>query len=112
MSAQIRARWRLHLRTWHTMGSVAREVNPIVRAGCSTTGRSALRRVNTNLMRWLRKKNERLASKKKSRACWERVTAQYPRQFAHWARICGGLGAEMPRLPELRVRAQCTEEEP
>jgi hypothetical protein len=73
------------------MGSLAREVNPIVRAGCSTTGRSALlpvlRRVNTNLMRWLRKKNERLASKEKTRVCWERVTAQYPRLFAHWARI-------------------------
>jgi hypothetical protein len=29
MSAQVRARWRLHLRTWHTMGSLAREINRI-----------------------------------------------------------------------------------
>ncbi len=36
-------------------------------------------------MRWLRKKYKRLASKNKARACWERVTAQYPRLFAHWA---------------------------
>ena len=30
MSAEVR-RWRLHLRTWHTMGSLAREINPVVR---------------------------------------------------------------------------------
>jgi hypothetical protein len=29
MSAQVR-RWRLHLRTWHTMGSLAREINPVI----------------------------------------------------------------------------------
>jgi hypothetical protein len=44
-----------------------------------------LRRINAYLMRWLRKKYKWLASKKKARACWERVTAQYPRLFAHWA---------------------------
>jgi hypothetical protein len=36
-------------------------------------------------MRWLRKKFKRLASAKKAKACWKRVTAQYPRLFAHWA---------------------------
>jgi hypothetical protein len=30
MSAEVR-RWRLHLRTWHTMGSLAREINPVPR---------------------------------------------------------------------------------
>jgi hypothetical protein len=61
-------------------------------AGCSTTGRfyrsallPLLRRINAYLMRWLRKKYKRLASAKKARACWKRVTAQYPRLFAHWA---------------------------
>jgi hypothetical protein len=29
MSAQVR-RWRPHLRTWHTIGSLAREINPVV----------------------------------------------------------------------------------
>jgi len=43
-----------------------------------------LRRINAYLMPWLRKKYKRLAAKKKARACWERVTAQYPRLFAHW----------------------------
>jgi RNA-directed DNA polymerase len=36
-------------------------------------------------MRWLRKKYKRLAPKKKARACWQRITRQYPRLFAHWA---------------------------
>jgi RNA-directed DNA polymerase len=30
MSAEVR-RWRLHRRTWHTIASLAREINPIVR---------------------------------------------------------------------------------
>jgi len=91
MSAEVR-RWRLHRRTWHTMGSLAREINPVVRSWMQYYGafyRSALlpllRRINAYLMRWLRKKYKRLASKKKARACWERVTTQYPRLFAHWA---------------------------
>jgi RNA-directed DNA polymerase len=91
MSAEVR-RWRLHRRTWHTIGSLARELNPIVRGWMQYYGacyRSALlpllRRINAYLMRWLRKKYKRLASKQKARACWERITTQYPRLFAHWA---------------------------
>jgi group II intron reverse transcriptase/maturase len=91
MSAEVR-RWRLHRRTWHTIGSLAREINPIVRGWMQYYGafyRSALlpllRRINSYLMRWLRKKYKRLASKQKARACWERITTQYPRLFAHWA---------------------------
>jgi RNA-directed DNA polymerase len=91
MSAQVRS-WRLHLRTWHTIGSLAREINPVVRGWMQYYGafyRSALlpllRRVNAYLMRWLRKKYKRLRPPKKARACWERVTTQYPRLFAHWA---------------------------
>jgi RNA-directed DNA polymerase len=44
-----------------------------------------LRRINAYLMRWIRKKYKRLAPAKKARACWERLTTQYPRLFAHWA---------------------------
>lgn len=91
MSAEVR-RWRLHLRTWHTIGSLAREINPVVRGWMQYYGkfyRSAmlplLRRINSYLMRWLRKKYKRLRPPKKARACWERVTAQYPRLFAQWA---------------------------
>jgi RNA-directed DNA polymerase len=91
MSAEVR-RWRLHLRTWHTIGSLAREINPVVRGWMQYYGafyRSALlpllRRINAYLMRWIRKKYKRLAPAKKARACWERLTTQYPRLFAHWA---------------------------
>jgi hypothetical protein len=73
MSAEVR-RWRLHRRTWHTIGSLAREINPLVRGWMQYYGafyRSALlpllRRINSYLMRWLRKKYKRLASKKKAR---------------------------------------------
>ena len=91
MSAEVR-RWRLHRRTRHTIGSLAREINPVVRGWMQYYGafyRSALlpllRRINAYLMRWLRMKYKRLAPKKKARACWERITTQYPRLFAHWA---------------------------
>jgi RNA-directed DNA polymerase len=91
MSAQVRS-WRLHLRTGHTIGSLAREINPVVRGWMQYYGafyRSALlpllRRINAYLVRWLRKKYKRLRPLKKARECWERVTAQYPWLFAHWA---------------------------
>ena len=90
MSAEVRS-WRLHLRTWHTMGSLARQINPVVRGWMQYYGafyRSALqpllRRINAYLMRWIRKKYKRLAPAKKARACWERGCPD-PRLFAHWA---------------------------
>jgi RNA-directed DNA polymerase len=48
-------------------------------AFCRSALLPLLRRISACLMRWLRKKYKRLASKKKARACWERVTARYPR---------------------------------
>jgi RNA-directed DNA polymerase len=78
MSAQVR-RWRPHLRTWHTIGSLAREINPVVRwmQYYGAFYRSALlpllRRINAYLMRWIRKKYKRLAPAKKARACWKRL---------------------------------------
>ena len=96
MNAEVR-RWRLHRRTWHTMGSLAREINPVVRGWMQYYGtlyRSALlpllRRINAYLMRWLRKNNKRLTPAKKARACWERVTTQNLRLFAT------GMGAVFP----------------
>ena len=93
MSAAVR-RWRLHRRTWHTIASLAREINPVVRGWMQHYGRyyrsallPLLRRINAYLMRWLRKKYKRLAPAKKARACWERITRQYPKLFAHWAGV-------------------------
>jgi hypothetical protein len=91
MSAEVR-RWRLHLRTWHTMGSLAREINPVVRGWMQYYGafyRSALlpllRRINAYLMRWLRKKHKRLRGRKKAQEAWTRAVTTRPRFFAHWA---------------------------
>ena len=90
MSAEVR-RWRLHRRTWHTIGSLAREINPIVRGWMQYYGafyRSALspllQRINAYLMRWIRKKYKRLRGKKKARECWQGITGRYPLMFAHW----------------------------
>jgi hypothetical protein len=46
---------------------------------------SLLTRINTYLVRWLRKKFKRLKPFKKAKAAWQRVTSQYPNAFAHWA---------------------------
>ncbi|EFC84160.1 hypothetical protein FrEUN1fDRAFT_2771, partial [Parafrankia sp. EUN1f] len=42
-------------------------------------------------MRWARKKYKRLRSKKRLQAWWERVIANEPGLFAHWAWVtdCG-----------------------
>ncbi len=90
---------------------------------CNDATVPLLRRINAYLMRWLRKKYKRLASAKKSKTCWERVTAQYPRSLPTrhgcpvpsgqgdrsrvtgdcYARICGGPGLRCPGLPDLRT---------
>jgi group II intron reverse transcriptase/maturase len=91
ISRQIR-RWRLH--RWIGLGfaEVAQQINPIVRGWMQYYGtfyRSALypllSRINAYLMRWIRGKYKRLRSLRKAAGCWQRITRQYPRLFAHWA---------------------------
>lgn len=91
MSREVR-RWRLHLLTGHTLADLARQINPIVRGWLQYYGayyRTALdrllRRINAYLVRWLRRKYQRLRPTKKALACWQRITRQQPRLFAHWA---------------------------
>ena len=43
-----------------------------------------LRRINSYLVRWMRKKYRRLRPFKKAHEAWKRVTSQYPTWFAHW----------------------------
>jgi len=91
ISEQIR-RWRLHRRIGLTLAEIARLTNPVVR-GCmqyyGASYRSALypllSRINAYLMRWIRKKYKRLRTIRKAAACWQCVTSQHPRLFAHWA---------------------------
>jgi hypothetical protein len=91
MSREVR-RWRLHLLTGHTLADLARKINPIVRGWMRYYGsyyRTALdpllARINAYLMRWIRRKYQRLRPFKKAEACWRRITRQQPRLFAHWA---------------------------
>jgi RNA-directed DNA polymerase len=91
ISEQIR-RWRLHRRVGLTLADLARWINPIVRGWMQYYGafyRSALypllSRINAYLMRWTQKKYKRLCTMKKAAACWQRITSQHPRLFAHWA---------------------------
>ena len=91
ISGEVR-RWRLHHWTGHTFGEVAKHVNPVVRGWMQYYGtyyRTALYplllRINAYLMRWIRRKYRRLRPFTKAQACWQRITGQHPRLFAHWA---------------------------
>lgn len=91
ISGEVR-RWRLHLRTGHTFAELARKINPIVRGWLQYYGAfyrtglyPFLQRINTYLMRWIRKKYKRFRPFRKALECWQRITRQYPRLFAHWA---------------------------
>ena len=91
ISAEVR-RWRLHRWTGLTLTQVAQQINPIVRGWMQYYGafyRTALypllQRINTYLMRWLRKKYKRRRSISKAMGCWRRISRQDPRLFAHWA---------------------------
>jgi RNA-directed DNA polymerase len=91
ISAEVRS-WRLHHRTHLTEKDLARKINPIVRGWMQYYGafyRSALypllERINAYLMRWIRKKHERLRGRKKARTAWNRAVKERPRYFAHWA---------------------------
>jgi RNA-directed DNA polymerase len=44
-----------------------------------------LKRINTYLMRWARKKYKRLRGFKRLKAWWKGVTQRDPGLFAHWA---------------------------
>jgi RNA-directed DNA polymerase len=96
--------WRLHRRTELGFDELARMINPVVRGWMNYYGpfyRSALSsllaRINTYLMRWVRKKYKRLRAQRKAREAWERVTTQYPRYFAHWPWVRHPLMIKMTR---------------
>jgi group II intron reverse transcriptase/maturase len=87
-------RWRVHRRTDLDFAGLARMINPVVRGWMNYYGAfypsalsTLLARINTYLMRWVRKKYKRLRAARKARARWEYVTTTYPRSFAHWAQV-------------------------
>jgi len=90
MSERVKS-WRLHTLTGHGIGEIARAVNPVIRGWMQYYGAfyktalyPLLRRINSYLVRWMRKKYRRLRTFKKAHEAWKRVTSQYPTWFAHW----------------------------
>jgi RNA-directed DNA polymerase len=90
MGQRVR-RWRIHLQISSNLANLARWMNPIVRGWMQYYGRfyrtemhPLLKRINTYLMRWARKKYRRLRGFKKAKAWWDAVCDRYPRGFAHW----------------------------
>ena len=90
MGKQVRA-WRLHRRTGMAPSDIAKMINPVIRGWMQYYGkfyptalRPLLRRINTYLMRYIRRKYEHLRSWKKAWATWQRVTKQAPNLFYHW----------------------------
>jgi RNA-directed DNA polymerase len=84
--------WRLHRRPGDSLEDLAEAVNPIVRGWMAYWGRfyrtemdPLLKRINTYLMRWARKKYKRLRGFKRLKAWWKGVTQRDPGLFAHWA---------------------------
>ncbi len=103
ISRQVRS-WRVHLRTGLTFGQLAREINPVARGWMNYYGafyrtelHGLLRRINAYLVRWIQRKYKRLAGFKRAKACWKRITSQYPRMFAHWAWTPGFWGMRTTR---------------
>ena len=90
MNEQVKS-WRLHRRTGHTIGEIAREINPVIRGWMQYYGKfyktelyPLLYRINDYLVRWMRKKYRRLRPLKKAERAWKRLMSQYPMLFPHW----------------------------
>ena len=90
MSEEVRS-WRIHLHDAKELEDIAAWVNPRVRGWITCYGRffrsalePLLRRINSYLVRWARRKYKRLRSFKKIKRWWDGLTARQPRTFAHW----------------------------
>lgn len=85
-------RWRIHLRTTTDLAELARWMNPVIRGWMNYYGKfyrteldGLLRRINTYLVRWARRKFKRLRSFKKAKRWWNGLLRRQPALFAHWA---------------------------
>jgi RNA-directed DNA polymerase len=83
--------WRLHRRTGQDLADIARDINPVVQGWMNYYGsfyRTAmypvLSRINAYLVRWIRRKYERLRAKRKAFRCWRGIVQRFPAMFAHW----------------------------
>ena len=91
--SQIVRGWRLHMRTGASLDDLARAVNPVVAGWINYYGLFGrkqlsllLRRVNTYLTRWARRKYKRLRAYKRFRKWWLGLIDREPGLFAQWSR--------------------------
>jgi RNA-directed DNA polymerase len=91
MGREVRS-WRINLRTTNDLAALAEWMNPVIRGWMNYYGKfyrtelnSLLRRVNTYLVRWARRKFKRLRSFKKAKRWWNDLQRRQPNMFAHWA---------------------------
>jgi RNA-directed DNA polymerase len=91
MSGEIR-RWRINLRTTSDIAELAEWMNPVIRGWMSYYGRfyrtelhGLLKRINTYLVRWARRKFKRLRAFKRAKRWWNGLLQRQPALFAHWA---------------------------
>lgn len=91
MGRRVRS-WRIHMRVRDDLDELAEWINPIVAGWMNYYGRfyrsqlyPFLRRINTYLVRWARKKYKRLRSFKRRRAWWTGLLDREPGLFKHWA---------------------------
>jgi RNA-directed DNA polymerase len=91
MGRRVRS-WRIHMRVRDDLAELAEWINPIVAGWMNYYGRfyrselyPFLRRINTYLVRWARKKYKRLRSFKRRRAWWTGLIDREPGLFKHWA---------------------------
>jgi RNA-directed DNA polymerase len=91
MSVTVR-RWRINLRTTSDIAALAEWMNPVIRGWMNYYGKfyrteldGLLRRINTYLVRWARRKFQRLRAFKRAKRWWNGLLRRQPALFAHWA---------------------------
>jgi RNA-directed DNA polymerase len=97
-------RWRLHRRTDLSFTGLARMINPVIRgwmryygAFYPTALSTLLARINSYLLRWIRKKYKRYRGFRTAMQAWRRAQARYPRLFAQWVTVPDPLPIKMTR---------------
>ena len=91
MSRRVQA-WKLNRRTTLTLTELAKAINPVLAGWLAyftrfypTAVTQLCKRINRHLIRWAKRKYERLeCSNKRARAWLAAVVKRAPRLFAHW----------------------------
>ncbi len=84
--------WRINLRTTSDLKELAEWLNPVIRGWMNYYGKfyrtemfALLRRINTYIVRWARRKFKRLRAFKRAKRWWNGLLQREPQLFVHWA---------------------------